>query len=114
MNMKEKYWNLEHMKKDRNIAYAMGKMDTEIYLYAEAKKHGMEAFGVMPCYVIGPLLSADHMKPLMFQARIADYLGGFSHPPTMLNLVDVRDIAEANRLIAQSKVNSNGDRYCLC
>jgi len=113
MNMPEKFWNMEFMKKNRNIAYSMSKMDTEKYLYAEAEKHGMEAFGVMPCHVIGPLLSADHTKPFMWQARIADYMDGFSHAPMLLNLIDVRDIAEANRLIAESKVNKNGDRYCL-
>lgn len=112
-NVKEKHWNMDFMKKNRDIAYAMSKMDTEKWLYGEAQRGGLEAFGVMPCHVIGPLLSADHTKPFMWQARIADYLGGFSHPSMLLNLVDVRDIAEAMRLIGESAANRNGDRYCL-
>lgn len=74
---------------------------------------GIEAFGVMPCHVVGPLLCRDHQRPWMWQTRIGDMLEGYGHPRMMWNIVDVRDVAEAQRLIAECKVNHNGERYCL-
>ena len=48
--------------------------DTERLCYSEAEKNGFEAFGVMPCHVIGPLLCKEHGKAFMWQTRIGDML----------------------------------------
>merc|ERR1719188_2702 len=113
MHQKPEHWNMEVVKRNRDIAYAMSKEDTEKYVYAEAAKMGIEAFGVNPCHVIGPLLAKNHHKSFAWQTRISDMLDGVGHPPMMWNIVDVRDVAEAQRLIAECTVNKNGERYNL-
>ncbi len=106
-------WNLETVERNREVAYAMTKVETERYLYAEGERHGFEAFGVCPCHVIGPLLSASHQRPWAWQTRIGDMLEGYGHPRMFWNIVDVRDVAEAQRLIAECPRNRNGERYNL-
>ena len=106
-------WNMETVKKNREVAYAMTKLEAERYVYAEAAKHGFEAFGVCPCHVIGRLLSASHQRPWSWQTRIGDMLEGYSHSRMLWNIVDVRDVAETQRLIAECPDNKNGERYNL-
>ncbi len=113
MNRKPEQWNLDVVKRNREVAYAMTKVEAERYVYEEADKHGFAAYGVCPCHVIGPLLSATHQRPWAWQTRIGDMLEGYSHPRMFWNIVDVRDVAMAQRLIAESPVNKNGDRYNL-
>ncbi len=106
-------WNQETVERNREVAYAMTKVDAERYVYAEADKHGFAAFGVCPCHVIDPLLSASHQRPWSWQTRIGDMLAGYGHPRMFWNIVDVRDVAEAQRLIAECRDNRNGERYSL-
>lgn len=106
-------WDKETIKHSREVAYAMTKVETERYVYDQADQHGFEAFGVCPCHVIGPILSASHQRPWAWQTRIGDMVEGYGHPKMMWNIVDVRDVAEAQRLIAECEINSNGDRYNL-
>lgn len=67
---------------DRDIAYAKTKADTERLCYSEAEKHGFEAFGVMPCHVLGPLLCKDHGKP--YAQHAAQYLLSRGRPAVAL------------------------------
>ena len=60
-----------------------------------------------------PLLSASHQRPWAWQTRIGDMLEGYGHPRMFWNIVDVRDVARAQRLIAECPVNRNGERYNL-
>ena len=106
-------WDMETVKHNREVAYAMTKVETERYVYDEADAAGFAAFGVCPCHVIGPLLSASHQRPWAWQTRIGDMLGGYGHPKMMWNIIDVRDVAEAQRLMAECETNANGDRYNL-
>lgn len=106
-------WDMATVEHNREIAYAMTKLEAERYVYAEAEKHGFTANGVCPCHVIGPILSANHQRPWCWQTRIGDMLEGYSHPRMFWNIVDVRDVAETQRLIAESAVNKNGERYNL-
>lgn len=106
-------WDKETVRHNREVAYAMTKVETERYVYDEADSTGFAAFGVCPCHVIGPLLSASHQRPWAWQTRIGDMLEGYSHPKMMWNIVDVRDVAEAQRLMAECETNANGDRYNL-
>ena len=113
MRPENKKWNMEVVKRDREVAYAMTKAEAERYVYAEAEKHGIAAFGVCPCHVIGPLLSATHQRPWTWQTRIGDMLEGYGHSRMFWNIIDVRDVAEAQRLIAECPDNRNGERYNL-
>ena len=106
-------WDMDTVARNREVAYAMTKVETERYVYAEAAAHGFEAFGVCPCHVIGPLLSATHQRPWAWQTRIGDMLEGYGHPRMYWNIVDVRDVAAAQRLIIECPDNANGDRYNL-
>ncbi|MCY3810561.1 MAG: NAD-dependent epimerase/dehydratase family protein [Gammaproteobacteria bacterium] len=106
-------WDMDTVARNREVAYAMTKVETERYVYAEAAAHGFEAFGVCPCHVIGPLLSATHQRPWAWQTRIGDMLEGYGHPRMFWNIVDVRDVAAAERLIIECPDNANGDRYNL-
>ena len=54
------------------VAYAMTKVEAKRYVYAEAPKHGFEVLGGCPCHVIGPLLSASHQRPWVWQTRKGD------------------------------------------
>lgn len=106
-------WTLETVHHSREVAYAMTKVESERFVYAQADKHGFAAFGVCPCHVIGPLLSASHQRPWSWQTRIGDMLEGFGHPRMFWNIVDVRDVAEAQVRAAESPDNRSGDRYNL-
>ena len=106
-------WNMATVARNREVAYAMTKVETERYVYDQGDKFGFEAFGVCPCHVIGPLLSAAHQRPWAWQTRIGDMLEGYGHPRMFWNIVDVRDVARAQRLIAECPLNRNGERYNL-
>ena len=106
-------WNMETVRRNREVAYAMTKVDSERFVYNEADAIGIEAFGVCPCHVIGPLLSKSHFRPWAWQTRIGDMLSGYGHPRMFWNIVDVRDVAKAQLLIAECKENNNGQRYNL-
>lgn len=106
-------WNMDVVKRNRDVAYAMGKENTEKYVFAEALKINIEAFSVCPCHVIGPLLAANHQQSFAWQTRVGDMLEGYGHHNMTWNIVDVRDVAESQRLIAECGSNKNGDRYNL-
>ena len=106
-------WSMEVVARNREVAYAMTKVESERLVYSEAEANGFDAFGVCPCHVIGPLLTAGHQRPWAWQTRIGDMLEGYGHRRMFWNIVDVRDVAEAQVLIAENKENSNGQRYNL-
>ena len=106
-------WTMEVVARNREVAYAMTKVESERLVYSEAEANGFDAFGVCPCHVIGPLLTAGHQRPWAWQTRIGDMLEGFGHRRMFWNIVDVRDVAEAQVLIAENTENSNGQRYNL-
>jgi len=106
-------WDLETVPHNREVAYSMGKAEAERHVYAEAEKMGIAALGVCPAHVIGPILAASHQRAWCWQTRIGDMLEGYSHGRMFWNIVDVRDVAETQRLIAESSDNKNGERYNL-
>jgi bifunctional dihydroflavonol 4-reductase/flavanone 4-reductase len=106
-------WTMDVVARNREVAYAMTKVESERFVYAEAARYGFDAFGVCPCHVVGPLLSASHQRPWSWQTRIGDMLEGYSHPRMFWNVVDVRDVAEAQRLIMECTTNTSGQRYNL-
>ena len=106
-------WTMDVVARNREVAYAMTKVEAERFVYQQAEESGFVANGVCPCHVIGPLLSASHQRPWSWQTRIGDMLEGYSHPRMFWNIVDVRDVAETQRLIAESSDNHNGQRYNL-
>ena len=102
------HWTVEH------AAYAKGKVDAERHGYAFGAKHGIDVIGMCPCHVLGPLFGKPH--DTIWQHRIGLMLAGttnFSGPGLQWNIIDVRDIAEAQRLAAESARTGNGERYLM-
>ena len=104
-----KIWTIERQ------AYAMGKVEAEQYAYAFAEKNSFDVCSVNPCHVLGPVLGKSQYNG--WQKRIGEMLEGKSghegRRPSLWNIIDVRDIAEAQRLIATSDVAQNRSRYML-
>lgn len=95
-------------------SYAKGKVDAEKFGYAFGEKHGIDVVSCCPCHVLGPLLGAPH--DTVWQHRIGLMLQGkIDFPPAGMqwNIIDVRDIAETQRLAATSEVAKNGSRYMM-
>ena len=114
----ERLWNVEKQ------AYAKGKVDAEKYGYAWGEETGIDVVSNMPSHVLGPILNKTQNN--VWQKRIGEALAGHSgHEPSgtwtglafpqmfLWNIIDVRDIAQAQRLMATSRVAGNGSRYIL-
>jgi nucleoside-diphosphate-sugar epimerase len=95
-------------------AYAKGKVDAERLAYDFGAKHGIDVISVLPSMVLGPLMVKAHNSA--WQQSIGLMLSGakdFRGRDYVWNIVDVRDIAQAQRLAAESNTATNGTRYLL-
>ena len=117
----ERLWNVA------KAAYAKGKVDAEKYGYAWGEETGIDVVSNMPSHVLGPILSRTQNN--VWQKRIGQALAGQSEAPNiglafgqaiegaapgfLWNVIDVRDIGQAQRLMATSNVAKNGSRYIL-
>jgi nucleoside-diphosphate-sugar epimerase len=104
-----KLWTLEKQP------YAMGKVEAERYAYAWGEENGIDVLSCCPCHVLGPINGVSQNSG--WQKRIGLMLMGESGHEgrfnSLWNIIDVRDIAEAQRLMATSDVAKNGTRYML-
>jgi nucleoside-diphosphate-sugar epimerase len=101
-------WSIERS------AYAKGKVDAEKLGYEFGAKHGIDVVSVCPCHVLGPLMGKPHDS--VWQHRIGLILNGtpnFEGLGMQWNIIDVRDIPQAQRLAAESDVATNGSRYMM-
>jgi nucleoside-diphosphate-sugar epimerase len=102
-----------------SAAYAMGKANTERKLYRVTEEEGsFEAMGIMPGYVIGPVMCENHDRARSFQNCIKKMFMGepYTKGPSgrmQWNIIDVRDIARAHRLCMESAIARNGSRYII-
>ena len=112
-------WTEDNIPKNRDLAYAMAKANSERLLYKEAEADNcFEAIAVLPLHVIGPLMCANHDQSYSWQNCIRFMMVGKQYKKSpegrmLWNTVDVRDVARAHRLCAESTVASNGSRYIL-
>ena len=112
-------WTEENIPKNRDLAYAMAKAQAEKMLYAAAEEDGsFDAMAILPLHVIGPLMCLNHDQGWSWQNCIRFMLMGKSYKKSrggrmLWNNVDVRDVARAHRLCAESTVATNGSRYIL-
>ena len=97
----------------------MGKASTERMITKAAEEHGVfEAMAILPVHVVGPLMCTNHDQPKSWQNCIKQILQGKPYEKTkggrmLWNCADVRDVARAHRLCAESTVARNGSRYIL-
>lgn len=90
--------------------YAKSKVDAECLAYEWADKHGtFDVVSHCPCHVLGPLMCKHHHE--IWQLRIGKLVEGKELERMCWNITDTRDIAEAQRLSAESLVARNGSRY---
>ena len=112
-------WTEDNIPKNRDIAYAMAKARAEKMLYDAAEEDGsFDAMAILPLHVIGPLMCANHDQGWSWQNCIRYMLMGKPYKKSrggrmLWNNVDVRDVARAHRLCAESTVAGNGSRYIL-
>jgi nucleoside-diphosphate-sugar epimerase len=117
-------WTEDNISKNRDIAYAMAKANTEKMIYKMAADDGsFEAISINPLHVIGPLMTENHNQFFSWQFFIWQLLKGnnFGHwdgkqlrgDRMLWNMVDVRDVAKAHRLATESENAKNGSRYIL-
>ena len=106
-------WTEDNISKNRDIAYAMAKANTEKMIYKMAEDNGgFEAISINPLHVIGPLMTENHNQFFSWQFFIWQLLKGnnFGHwdgkqlrgDRMLWNMVDVRDVAKAHRLATES------------
>ena len=105
-------WTIE-----RN-AYAKAKVDAELMAYRWGDETHVEVVSCNPCHVLGPLLSPTQLgNGVLWQSRIAAMLKGENghdgRGDGLWNVVDVRNIAQAQRLMAESTTVSNRSRFNL-
>ena len=112
-------WTDEMIPKNRDIAYAMAKAASEKMLYARAEQEGnWDAMAILPLHVIGPLMCQNHDQGWSWQNCIRYMCEGQPYKKSrdgrmLWNNTDVRDVARAHRLCAESTVAKNGSRYIL-
>ena len=112
-------WTDDNIPKNRDLAYAMAKARAEKMLYAAAEEDGsFDAMAILPLHVIGPLMCQNHDQGWSWQNCIRYMLMGKPYKKSrggrmLWNNVDVRDVARAHRLCAESTVARNGSRYIL-
>jgi nucleoside-diphosphate-sugar epimerase len=112
-------WSDENIPKNRDIAYAMAKARAEKMLYKAAAEDGrFDAMAILPLHVIGPLMCVNHDQGWSWQNCIKHMMQGKPYKKSkggrmLWNNVDVRDVARAHRLCAESAAATNGARYIL-
>ncbi len=114
---RDKNWNEESIDTNGTVAYAMAKVETEHIVNRAAEEDGrFDAISVCPCVVLGPLLSQRHDLGGSWQWNVARMLEGQACPrgwQGLWNVVDVRDVGEAQALILESETCISGARYQL-
>ena len=111
-------WSEADIPNNRHAAYAYGKARAEELIYRAAEEDGrFESISVLPLDVIGPVMCANHDEG-GWHVWIRRMMQGepFTLTPggrMLWNNVDVRDVARAHRLCAESTVARNGSRYIL-
>ena len=110
-------WSEGDVASDRDVAYALAKANTEKMIYKAAAEDGtFAAMGILPCHVVGPLMSLNHDQPWSWQYWVKQMMLGKPYAMKeggrmLWNNVDVRDVARAHRLCAESDLAKNGARY---
>ena len=111
-------WNTDNLVNKGEVGYAMGKVACERHVNRAAEDNGSyEAISVNPCVVLGPLLSPIHELKGSWQFFLGRMLEGKPCQrgwQALWNIVDVRDVGEAQARMIESEIPSNGTRYMLC
>ena len=110
-------WSVDRIDQDGDMAYSMAKVECEhiVYEFAE-KSNQFDAISACPLTVLGPLLSRLHERVGSWQWWLGSMLAGKiceRQWNALWNIIDVRDVGEAQALMIESDVCKNGWRYQL-
>lgn len=111
-------WNTNNLVEKGEVGYSMAKVECEhLVNRLAAEDGGFEAISCCPCVVLGPLLTPVHELRGSWQFFLGRMLAG--HPcqrgwQALWNIVDVRDVGEAQARMIESDACENGSRYMLC
>lgn len=110
-------WSLDRLDENGETAYAMAKVEAEHVATRAADASGQfDSISVCPLVVLGPLLAPAHHMVFSWQWYVGRMLRGKPCKrrwQALWNIVDVRDVGEAQALILESDVCQNGTRYQL-
>jgi nucleoside-diphosphate-sugar epimerase len=112
-------WTVDGKPNIERWGYAMAKANMERMIYETASSDGsFQAMSILPLHVIGPLMAKNHDTNGSWQNSIKDMLKGNPYLKLkggrmLWNNVDVRDVARAHRLCAETTNGNNGSRYIL-
>ena len=113
----DKNWSKDQIDENGEMAYAMAKVETEHLVNRTAEEDGrFEAISVCPLVVLGPLLSRAHELVYSWQSFLGRMLRGKPCKrgwQALWNIVDVRDVGEAQVRVIESDTCKNGWRYQL-
>ncbi|MCY4656624.1 MAG: NAD-dependent epimerase/dehydratase family protein [Gammaproteobacteria bacterium] len=114
---RDRSWNPDAIDKDGGVAYAWAKVETErlVNKYTE-ENVDYDAVSICPCVVLGPLLTTAHEGIGSWQWALARMLEGKPCPrgwQALWNIVDVRDVGEAEALVVESENVQPSSRYQL-
>merc|ERR1719161_576986 len=105
-NQKPEQWTIKAQP------YPMSKVDAEHLAFKWADDDGsFDVISICPYHVLGPLMCKSHHE--IWQFRIGKLVEGIPIDKMCWNITDTRDIAEVQRLSAESSVVKNGSRYAL-
>jgi nucleoside-diphosphate-sugar epimerase len=114
---RDENWSLDRLDENGETAYAMAKVEAEHLVNRTAEEDGrFDAISVCPLVVLGPLLSRAHDLAFSWQWYLGRMLRGKPCKrawQALWNIVDVRDVGEAQALILGSDACTNGSRYQL-
>ncbi len=110
-------WSLEDLNEKDQVGYAMAKVEAERMVYGIAQANGgFEAVSICPIVVLGPLMAKAHDLVFSWQWFLGRMLRGkpcIRAWQNLWNVVDVRDVAAAHVLAAESDAVANGERFQL-
>jgi nucleoside-diphosphate-sugar epimerase len=113
----DKNWSKDLIDANGEMAYAMGKLETEHLVSQTAEEDGrFDAISVCPLAVLGPLESRSHELVGSWQWFLGRMLQGKPCErswKSLWNIIDARDVAKSQVLMLESDVCRNGSRYQL-
>ena len=113
---RDRSWNPDAIDKDGGVAYAWAKVETERLVNQYTEERDFDAVSICPCVVLGPLLTTAHEGLGSWQWALARMLEGKPCPrgwQALWNIVDVRDVGEAEAAVCESDAVQPSSRYQL-
>ncbi|XP_043712217.1 cinnamoyl-CoA reductase 1-like isoform X6 [Telopea speciosissima] len=107
----ETCWSDKEYCRETKNYYCLSKTIAESEAWEYAKRSGLDVVTICPTLVIGPMLQSTVNTSSQFILRLLKE-GSESVENKVLNIVDVRDVAEAELLLVNEKLEAEGRYIC--